>query len=129
MLLAFQDDAWRRDYLKTADLKALTSRTVTDRRRLARILETVRTAGFAATIGEVTPDVAGFAAPVFEPNGQVSTALIVAAPIERGRAAAECLTRIVIDTARKISQALSHRAAREIPLASIEARHEHRTAV
>lgn len=129
VLLAFQDDAWRRDYLKTADLKALTSRTVTDRRRLARILDTVRTAGFAATIGEVTPDVAGFAAPVFEPNGRVSTALIVAAPIERGRAAAECLTRIAIATARKISQALSHRAAREIPLASIEARHEHRTAV
>ena len=111
VLLAFQEDAWRRDYLKTADLRALTDRTVTDRRQLARILDRVRAAGFASTIGEVTPDVAGFAAPIFEPGDRVNTALIVAAPIERGRAAAERLTRITIDTAGLLSQALGHRAA------------------
>lgn len=111
VLLAFQEDAWRRDYLRTADLRALTDRTVTDRRQLARILDRVRAAGFASTIGEVTPDVAGFAAPIFEPDDRVKTALIVAAPIERGRAAAERLTRIAIDTAGLLSQALGHRAA------------------
>lgn len=110
VLLAFQDDAWRRDYLKTADLRALTDRTVTDRRQLARVLDRVRAAGFASTVGEVTPDVAGFAAPVFEPTGQVNAALIVAAPIERGRAAAERLTRIAVETAQLLSQALGHRA-------------------
>ncbi len=119
VLLAFQDDAWRRDYLKTADLRALTDRTVTNRRQLARILDGVRAAGFASTIGEVTPDVAGFAAPIFEPNGQVNTALIVAAPIERGRAAAERLTRIAVETAQQVSQALGHRAVQQKPLPSI----------
>jgi DNA-binding IclR family transcriptional regulator len=113
VLLAFQEDAWRRDYLKTADLRALTDRTVTDRRQLARILDRVRAAGFASTIGEVTPDVAGFAAPVFEPDDCVNAALIVAAPIERGRAAAERLTRIAVDTAGLLSQALGHRAAQD----------------
>lgn len=112
VLLAFQDDAWRRDYLKTADLRALTDKTVTERRQLARVFDRIRATGYASTFGEVTPDVAGFAAPIFDPNGQVSAAVIVAAPIERGRAAAERLTGIAIDTAKQLSQALGHRAER-----------------
>lgn len=112
VLLAFQDDAWRREYLKTTEIRALTDKTVTDRRQLSRILDRIRASGYASTIGEVTPDVAGFAAPIFEPTGQVSAAVIVAAPIERGRAAAERLTGIVIDTAKQLSQALGHRAER-----------------
>jgi IclR family acetate operon transcriptional repressor len=109
VLLAFQDDAWRRDYLKSADLRALTDKTVTDRRQLARVFDRIRVAGYASTFGEVTPDVAGFAAPIFDPNGQVSAAVIVAAPIERGRAAAERMTGIAIDTASQLSRALGHR--------------------
>lgn len=112
VLLAFQDDAWRRDYLKAADLRALTDKTVTHRRQLARAFERIRATGYASTFGEVTPDVAGFAAPIFDPNGQVSAAVIVAAPIERGRAAAERLTGIAIDTAGQLSRALGHRAER-----------------
>lgn len=111
VLLAFQDDAWRRDYLKNSDLRAMTDRTVTDRRQLTRILDQVRADGYAATIGEVSPDVAGFAAPLFEPDGQVKAALSLAAPIERGRAAADTLIRIVIETAAQLSQALGYRPA------------------
>lgn len=112
VLLAFQDDAWRRDYLKTADLRALTGKTVTDRRELMKIIERTRANGHAATIGEVTPDVAGFAAPVFEPDGQVNAAVIIAAPIERGRAAAQRLASIVIHSASQLSQALGCRDGR-----------------
>ncbi len=112
VLLAFQDEAWRREYLKTADLRAMTDKTVTDRRQLSRIIERIRTSGHGATIGEVTPDVAGFAAPIFEPNGQVNAAVIIAAPIERGRAVAERLTGIVIQIAAQLSQALGYRAER-----------------
>ncbi len=109
VLLAYQDHAWRRDYLKNGDLRAMTDRTVTDRRQLARILDQVRADGYAVTIGEVSPDVAGFAAPIFEPDGQVKAALILAAPIERGRAVAEKLIQIVIETAAQLSQALGYR--------------------
>ena len=112
VLLAFQDEGWRREYLKTADLRAMTDKTVTDRRQLARIIERIRTTGHGVTIGEVTPDVAGFAAPIFEPNGQVNAAVIIAAPIERGRAVAERLTGIVIQIAAQLSQALGYRAER-----------------
>jgi len=111
VLLAFQDEAWRREYLRTADLRAMTDRTVTNRRQLARIVEQVRATGHAVTIGEVSPDVAGFAAPIFEPNGQVNAAIIVAAPVERGRAAAERLTHIAVATAAQLSRALGHQAS------------------
>jgi len=112
VLLAFQDEGWRREYLKTADLRAMTDKTVTDRRQLVKIIERIRTIGHGETIGEVTPDVAGFAAPIFEPNGQVNAAVIIAAPIERGRAVAERLTGIVIQIAAQLSQALGYRAER-----------------
>lgn len=116
VLLAFQDDAWCREYLKTADVRALTDRTVTDRRELMKIVERTRAAGHAATIGEVTPDVAGFSAPVFEPDGQVNAAVIIAAPIERGRAAAQRLAGIVVQSAKQLSQALGCREGRTPPL-------------
>lgn len=112
VLLAFQDDVWCRNYLKTADLRALTERTVTDRRELMKIIERIRATRHAATIGEVTPDVAGFAAPVFEPDGQVNAAVIIAAPVERGRAAAQGLASIVGQCATELSQALGCREGR-----------------
>lgn len=116
VLLAFQDDAWCRKYLKSADVRALTDRTVTDRRELMKIIERIRATGHAATIGEVTTDVAGFSAPVFEPDGQVNAAVIIAAPIERGRAAAQRLAGIVVQSAKQLSQALGCREGRTPPL-------------
>jgi DNA-binding IclR family transcriptional regulator len=88
VLLAFQDEAWRRDYLRRADLRAMTEHSVTDPAQLARLIEAARVSGLAVTFGEVTLDVAGFSAPIFEPDGRVNAALIIAAPIDRGRAAA-----------------------------------------
>ncbi len=110
VLLAFQDEAWRAEYLQNADLRAMTKRSVTDRKQLACIIEKVRETGVAGTIGEVTPDVAGFSAPIFEPGGRVNAALTIAAPIERGRAAAADLQRLVMEIAAEISRALGYRA-------------------
>lgn len=110
VLLAFQDEAWRRDYLRRADLLAMTEHSVTDPAQLARLIEEARVSGVAVTFGEVTPDVAGFSAPIFEPDGRVNAALIIAAPIERGRAAADALQRLVMEIAANISGALGYRA-------------------
>jgi DNA-binding IclR family transcriptional regulator len=113
VLLAFQDEAWRRDYLRRADLRAMTEHSVTDPAQLARIIEEARVSGVAVTIGEVTPDVAGFSAPIFEPDGRVNAALIIAAPIERGRAVADTLQQLVMELAASISGALGYRAGPE----------------
>ena len=110
VLLAFQDEAWRRDYLRRADLRAMTEHSVTDPAQLARLIEAARLSGLAVTFGEVTPDVAGFSAPIFEPDGRVNAALIIAAPIERGRAVADALQHLVMELAASISRALGYRA-------------------
>lgn len=114
-LLAYQDPEWVQAYLKTADLRALTDRTVTDRRQLMKIIERIRAEGHAATIGEVTPDVAGFAAPIFEADGRVNAAVIIAAPVDRGRAAAERLIAAAREAAAGLSTALGYRGGPEIP--------------
>jgi DNA-binding IclR family transcriptional regulator len=115
VLLAFQDEAWRRDYLRRADLRAMTEHSVTDPAQLARLIEAARVSGLAVTFGEVTLDVAGFSAPIFEPDGRVNAALIIAAPIERGRAAADALPHLVMELAASISGALGHRAVPQSP--------------
>ena len=111
VLLAHQDESWRSAYLRSADLRAMTERSVTDRKQLTRIVEQVRVAGVAATFAEVTPDVAGFSAPIFEPGGRVNAALTVAAPIARGRAAATELQNLVVELAARVSRALGHGSA------------------
>lgn len=108
VLLAHQDPAWLADYLRTTELRPLTSKTLTDRRQLTRVIERTRAQGYGSTLGEVTPDVAGFAAPVFEHDGRVDAAVIVAAPLDRGRAAAERLTAAACEAAAAMSAALGH---------------------
>ncbi len=107
-LLAFQDEAWRRGYLRHASLRAMTEHSITDRTQLTRLIDEIRAKGVAVTFGEVTPDVAGFAAPIFEPDGSVNAALLIATPLERGRATADALQGLVLELAQNISHALGH---------------------
>ncbi len=83
VLLAFQDEAWRERYLRSIKLKALTSKTVTNRDALRRELETIRKAGVAITISEAVDGAAGIAAPVIGADGSVTHALLVGAPAAR----------------------------------------------
>lgn len=115
VLLAHQDPAWLADYLRTAELRPLTAKTLTDRRQLARVIERTRKQGWGSTLGEVTSDVAGFAAPVFGHDGRVDAAVIVAAPLDRGRAAAQRLTAAAQEAAAGLSKALGY-AARHSPI-------------
>jgi IclR family transcriptional regulator, acetate operon repressor len=108
VLLAYQDRAWVDDYLQSVDLRPLTDRTLTDRAKLVRAIERARTQGHASTLGEVTTDVAGFSAPVFDYDGRVDAAITVAAPLDRGRAAAAHLTAAACEAAAALSKSLGH---------------------
>ncbi|MBC5762901.1 IclR family transcriptional regulator [Ramlibacter albus] len=108
VLLAYQDPAWLDEYLSTVDLRPLTPKTLKDRAKLAQAIERARALGHASTLGEVTKDVAGFAAPVFDHEGRVDAAIIVAAPLDRGRAAADRLTAAACEAAASLSEALGY---------------------
>ena len=63
VMLAHQDPVWLAEYLRTVELRPLTAKSLTDRRQLARVIQRTREQGWCSTLGEVTSDVAGFAAP------------------------------------------------------------------
>ncbi|GAA4322633.1 IclR family transcriptional regulator [Pigmentiphaga soli] len=106
LLLAFQDDAWRDAYLKSVKLKPLTRITTVDRTALKQELLAIRKAGVAVSIGEAVEGAAGVAAPVFDPAGTVSHALMVAAPVDRFKSALPALKKAVIEIAQSASSAL-----------------------
>jgi len=106
VLLAFQDEAWREHYLKSIKLKALTSKTVTDRDALRRELDAIRKAGVAVTVSEAVDGAAGVAAPVFGADGAVTHALLVGAPAARFQSQLPALRKAILEVAADASGVL-----------------------
>lgn len=68
-------------------LAAITSTTITDRRRLAEEIEAVRSRGWASVEGELEEGLNGVAAPVFDTSERCAAALSVSGPAYRLAAA------------------------------------------
>jgi hypothetical protein len=83
VLLAFADPAYISRYLKRAPFAPLTKQTLTRSADIRRLLPQIREQRLAITVGEVSSDVAGFAAPIFDREGRVIAALTMAAPVRR----------------------------------------------
>lgn len=108
MLLAHQPAAWCEAYLGRTPLAPLTTRTVTDPRRLRGILAEARRERVTVTMGEVVPDAGGIAAPVFNRDGTVDAALLLGAPIARFRRELPGLKGLVRDLADRASAAMGY---------------------
>jgi DNA-binding IclR family transcriptional regulator len=103
VLLAFQEEAWRERYLKSVTIKALTTDTVTNKAAIRANLEKIRQEGVSISIGEAVAEVAGIAAPIVDPDGSVSAALLIGAPADRFRRELPKLREIILDVARTAS--------------------------
>jgi IclR family acetate operon transcriptional repressor len=103
LLLAFQDEAWRDEYLRAVKLKKMTPRTVTSRTALRSELEKIRKTGVAVSIGEAIPGAAGVAAPIFNADKSVAAALLIGAPVDRFQREHERLRGLVKELAAKAS--------------------------
>lgn len=106
VLLAGLPDAEIEAYLRETDLAPLTSRTLTHAATLRALLHQIREEGVAVTHGEVSADVAGFAAPLHDEAGRVVAALAMAAPINRSEAATSRCRMLIREAARTISRGL-----------------------
>ncbi|KPJ75831.1 MAG: hypothetical protein AMJ54_13890 [Deltaproteobacteria bacterium SG8_13] len=82
VLLAFSSEEFRNQVLNKK-LAAMTPSTIVERDRLEQEFENIRQRGYASSIGEVVPEVAGISAPVFDHTGAIFAALTVAGPIQR----------------------------------------------
>lgn len=105
VLLAHQDEDWRERYLKSVTVKPLTPHTVTSKAAIRSNLAKIREEGVSISIGEAVAEVAGIAAPIFDPDGKVSAALLIGAPADRFCKELPLLREAIVDVARHASGA------------------------
>jgi len=103
LLLAYEEDDWREQYVKTVQLKALTERTLTNRAELRAELDKIRRTGMAVSIGEAVPGAAGLAAPVFDTSGKAVAALLIGAPVDRFERELPALRKLIKEVATQAS--------------------------
>jgi DNA-binding IclR family transcriptional regulator len=117
VLLAHADAEFIEAFLRRAPFPRLTPQTLTSGAELRALLPRIREQGVAITVGEVSADVAGFAAPVFDHRGQVVAALAMAAPASRTGSDPAEQAQLLRDAAREISLNLGHQAAPAVAVA------------
>lgn len=108
VLLAGQPGEWLDEYLRTAELRPLTRRTITDPAKLHAALARVRTQGFGIVDQELEEGLRSLAAPIRGEDGSVVAAVNVSAHASRG--SSETIRRELLPpllaTARRIEEDL-----------------------
>ncbi|MEX2520060.1 MAG: IclR family transcriptional regulator [Paracoccaceae bacterium] len=103
LFLSELSEAARRGYYEATALKKMSDATTTDPDALETQCRELRASGVSITFGEYSPDAVGFAAPIRGPGGAMIAALVIAAPVSRGRRETERFARLAVTTASEIS--------------------------
>jgi IclR family transcriptional regulator, acetate operon repressor len=111
ILLAFADEEFQEDYLRTTKLEAQTERTLTTRKGLRAELDKVIRTRVSVSIGEMFPESAAIAAPIFGANGKIVAAMAVGAPSQRLQPKLDVLMPIIADVATRASGIAARGAA------------------
>jgi DNA-binding IclR family transcriptional regulator len=111
-LLAFQSEAWRKNYVARTKLMPLTPKTVRTKRDLVRLLAVVRRERVATSFEETIEGVAGIAAPIFDRSGDVLAGVVIGAPMARALPRIKSLQQQVSDAAAEISGLMGYSDAR-----------------
>jgi len=103
LLLAYQDKAWQDDYIQQVQLTPLTPSTVDNRGDLQRELDSIRKTGLSMSIEESSEGGSAIAAPVFDVDGSVVAALVVAAPTSRLKRQLPLIQQALLEVANAAS--------------------------
>ena len=103
VLLAFADEEFQDDYLRTTKLEAQTDSTLTTRKGLRAELDKVVRTRVSVSLGEMFPESAAIAAPVFGADGKIVAAMAIGAPTQRLRPKLDVLMPIIADVAIRAS--------------------------
>lgn len=109
-LLAFAAEDFVTAYLDQANLLPITANTISEKADLSRELARIRTAGYAASLGERNPGLGSLSAPVFNHRGLLMAALSLAIPEIRFQDDAHrdfCLQNLLAN-ARALSQVMGY---------------------
>lgn len=104
VLLAWETEDFKHQFLGKRDLRKFTSRTITDREDLERELEMVHRKGYALSEGEVVQNAISMAAPIFDHESNVNYAIHLGGPAQRltPEKQAEILPAL-LESARRLS--------------------------
>lgn len=109
MLLATTSEADLASYLGHLKPQHLTSKTETNKRRLAEAIAAARASGVAQTVDQAVDGVTGTSSAIRNAAGTVVGALIVAAPSSRSQDRGAELAVLVLEAATAISRSLGFR--------------------
>lgn len=111
-LLAALPEKDLRRYLERLKPRKLTAHTETNKRVLAEAIETARTNGVGQTVEQASDGVTGTAAVIYNGDGTVLGALVVAAPSSRLQDRRAELVGLVLEEAAAVSRSLGYRTPR-----------------
>lgn len=104
ILLAYcEDTPWVEEYLRTIPIERRTSKTLTNRRELRKLLKDIHESGFSTSVGEMFEELGAIAAPVFGADGGVSAALAIGGPLDKIQDQGSELRELLADVARRAS--------------------------
>jgi DNA-binding IclR family transcriptional regulator len=107
IFLAYGPEKLREEILRSETLEQFTPLTITDRPKLREELTLIKKQGYAINRGERELEIAAIAAPIFNHDNKVESALVVVGPIQRfsGERESEILRWLMAATG-KISELL-----------------------
>jgi DNA-binding IclR family transcriptional regulator len=115
LFLAHQSQSVRDVYLDAVALDRVTEKTVTERAALEELLASIKAAGISVTLGDYAPDVAGFAAPIFDSEGEMIAALAIGVPVSRGVREEARFRQSAITAGHEISKVFGFRGDQKKP--------------
>lgn len=111
VLLAFAPEDFRNRILSQAR-EHITPNTIVERERLEKEFAAIRRQGYAVSVGELVPEVAGLAAPVYDQEDKVCGAITIAGATQRFTAARrQAMLPHLLAAARELSLLLGQRRA------------------
>lgn len=103
LLLAYQDESWQQEYLSEIVATAIVANSKAGRRALEEELAKIRNVGLAILLDESMEGHGAIAAPVFDPEGKIEAALMIAAPTLRLRKNLTAFEKLIGDIAQRAS--------------------------
>lgn len=110
-MLAFFSEEEQESYLHALKPIAFTSRTMTDKTRIRKMLREIRRTGIASTVDDTHVGVSAYGTPIYSGNGTTIAALVLAAPTERAGPQSDRLIALLRESAATLSRAMGYLAA------------------
>ncbi len=107
VLLTYGSAELRKRILSQAEFEKFTSETITDPKKIKKELEHIRKRGYAVNRGERELEVAAIAAPIFNHDNKVESALAIVGPVQRFSSDREgTIAASLLQATRRISELL-----------------------